>query len=77
MPVELPLAEMTLADKLLTMEALWADLSRRADQVPSPDWHRDVLQERKRLVEEGQLKFQDWDSAIAELRGQLRGNPTS
>ena len=77
MHIELPLAQMTIADKLQTMEALWADLSTRADQLPSPDWHRDVLQERRRLVESGQLEFQDWDTAIAELRGEVRGNPTS
>ncbi len=77
MQVELPLAQMTVAEKLQTMEALWADLSTTAGQLPSPAWHRDVLQERKRLVEEGQLEFQDWDSAMAELRGELRGNSTS
>jgi hypothetical protein len=73
MPIELPLGQMTIADKLQAMEALWADLSSRADQLPSPDWHRDVLQERKRLVESGQLRFQDWDTAMAELRGELLG----
>jgi hypothetical protein len=74
MRIELPLAEMTIADKLQAMEALWEDLSSRADQLPSPDWHRDVLHERRRLVESGQLEFQNWDTAIAELRGELRGN---
>ena len=77
MQIELPLAQMTIADKLQAMETLWADLSSRAEQLPSPDWHRDVLLERKRFAEEGQLKFQDWDIAIAELRGELRGNSTS
>ena len=77
MQVELPLAQMTIADKLQTMEALWEDLSRRADQLPSPDWHRDVLKERKRLAESGQQEFQTWDTAIAELRGELHGNSTS
>ena len=74
MHVELPLAEMSIAEKLEAMEALWEDLSKRADQLPSPDWHRDVLQERKRLVESGQIGFQDWDAAISELRSELRGN---
>ena len=77
MQIELPLDQMTISDKLQAMETLWADLSRRADQLPSPDWHREVLQERKRLVEKGKLKFQDWDTAITELRGQLRENQTS
>jgi hypothetical protein len=74
MSIDLPLAQMTLADKLLAMEALWEDLSRKPGELPSPAWHREVLHERKRLVELGQLKFQDWDTAIAELRGELRGN---
>ena len=77
MQIELPLAQMTIADKLATIEALWADLASRANNLPSPDWHRAVLQERRRLVESGALEFQDWNVAIAELRGELRGNPTS
>jgi hypothetical protein len=77
MQIELPLEQMSIADKLKTMEALWADLSSKADQLPSRDWHRDVLVERKRLAESGELKFQDWDTAIAEVRGELRGHAPS
>ena len=74
MSIHLPLDQMTLADKLEVMETLWADLSRSPADLPSPDWHRDVLQERKRLVDEGKLKFLDWETAIAELRNEVRGN---
>ena len=75
MSINLPLEKMTLADKLEAMEALWADLSRTPADLPSPDWHRDVLNERRRLVAEGKLKFLDWDTAIADLRKELRGTP--
>ena len=74
MSMDLPLEKMTLADKLETMELLWADISRRSSDLPSPAWHRDVLDERRRLVAEGKLKFLDWDTAIAELREELRGD---
>jgi hypothetical protein len=74
MHVQLPLDQMTLADKLEVMESLWADLSRRSDDLPSPDWHRDVLFERRKLVEEGKLKFLDWQKAFDELREEVRGN---
>jgi len=76
MPVELPLDQMTIADKLDVMEVLWADLSRRPDRLPSPDWHQQVLRDRRRLVEQGEVDFLDWDTAIAELREEVRGNPT-
>lgn len=68
MPIELPLKDMTLADKLEVMESLWADISRTPGQLPSPAWHREVLEERRMGVETGELKFLDWDTAIAEFR---------
>ena len=71
MAIDLPLDKMTLADKLEAMEALWADISRRPAELPSPDWHKDILDER-RLVAEGKLKFLDWDTAITDLRKELR-----
>ena len=75
MHVQLPLDQMTIADKLEVMESLWADLSRRADDLPSPDWHKEVLFERRRLVEEGKLQFVDWEKAFGDLREEVRANP--
>ncbi len=77
MSINLPLDNMTLADKLEAMETLWADISRRPADLPSPDWHKDILNERRRLVAEGKLKFLDWDTAIADLRKELRGTPAT
>ena len=74
MSMDLPLKKMTLADKLETMELLWADISKRPSDLPSPAWHRNVLDERRRLVADGKLGFLDWDTTIAELREELRGD---
>jgi len=74
MSIELPLDQMTLAEKLETMELLWADISKKPDDLPSPNWHQEILAERKRLVAEGKLKFLDWETAIAELREELRAD---
>jgi hypothetical protein len=74
MSIDLPLDKMTLAEKLEAMELLWADISRNPAALPSPAWHRDVLEERRRLVAEGRLKFLDWDTAMAELREEIRGD---
>ena len=74
MSIDLPLEKMTLADKLEAMELLWADISRKPTELPSPEWHKDVLDERRRLVATGKLKFLDWDTAIADLREELRGD---
>jgi hypothetical protein len=63
MPVELPIDKMTLEEKLRAMEALWADLCRREEDVPVPQWHKDLLDERERLVESGKARFLDWQTA--------------
>ena len=49
MSVLLQLDQMTLADKLRAMEALWEDLCRNEESVPVPQWHKEVLDERERL----------------------------
>ena len=75
--IELPLDQMTLVDKLETMERLWTDISQARPAIPSPNWHRDMLAERKRLVAEATVKFLDWDTAISQLRDELRAHTPS
>jgi hypothetical protein len=74
MSIDLPLDKMTLPEKLEAMELLWADISRHPADLPSPAWHRDILEERRRLAAEGKLKFLDWGTAMAELREEIRGD---
>jgi len=60
--------KMSRAEKLQTMEALWADLSRTDAEVESPSWHRDVLKETAVRVAAGQERIADWETAKRELR---------
>lgn len=77
MSIDLPLDKMTVAEKLEAMELLWADLSKQPADVPSLEWHKDVLDERRRLVTAGNLKFLDWDAAITDLRREVQGKSAS
>ncbi len=54
--------QLPLAEKLQIMEAIWEDLRARADQVPVPQWHKDVLDARRKAVEDGHEEILDWDS---------------
>ena len=74
MAVDLPLAEMSVDDKLQAMELLWADLSQNPEQVVSPGWHGEVLGSRREQVHQGKASFQGWDAAIGALRAELRGH---
>lgn len=45
------------------MEELWIDLRTRSEDVPVPQWHKDLLDERERLVATGEAMFSDWETA--------------
>ena len=71
MTVTLPLNDMTISEKLQLMETLWEDLSRNADALESPEWHRDVLEERERRIASGEARFSDWEEAKADIRKRV------
>jgi hypothetical protein len=71
MNITLPLEQMTTAEKLRAMEALWTDLSRNEENIQSPAWHGQVLEEREARVKSGQEKFIAWEAAKQELRDRL------
>ena len=66
--IVLPLAEMTVAEKLELMETIWADLSRDPDEIPSPAWHGEVLRERQRQLDAGETHFIPLERAEVNLR---------
>lgn len=71
MKTTLPLAQMSTEEKLSAMEAIWADLSREPDSLPTPEWHGRLLDERKAAVAAGQATYADWDEARERLRKRL------
>ena len=44
--------QLPLSEKLQNMEAIWEDLRLHADQVPVPQWHKDLLDARRKAVDE-------------------------
>lgn len=68
MDVVLPLDKMSLEEKLRALEQLWENLARTPSGVPSPAWHRDVLESREKRVREGSEKLVPWDKAKESLR---------
>ena len=61
--------KMSVAERLQAIEQLWEALCREARDMASPDWHRDVLADRKARAERGEAKF----LTLAQLRTRLQG----
>jgi hypothetical protein len=62
------IARMSREEKLQTMEAIWADLSKNDADVESPAWHAEVLRETEAGVAAGQEQIVDWTTAKRDLR---------
>lgn len=66
--ISIPLDKMSLTEKLEVMEAIWADLSRTPDDVPVPQWHRDVLKTRR----DTPATWLEWEQVKESLRAMAR-----
>ena len=58
---EIPLDGMTVQEKLNLMERIWVNLSQNADDLPSPQWHGDLLDRRRKAVLSGETTFEEWE----------------
>jgi Putative addiction module component. len=67
----LPLEEMTVSEKLQVMEELWSDLCCNQDQIPVPQWHKDILDRREELVKLGKATFVDWKTAKKRIANRI------
>ena len=71
MNISLPLDKMTTSDKLSVMEKLWDDLCRDPSSIPSPDWHRNLLEAREQKIIEGKAEFHTLEATKNRIRDQI------
>jgi hypothetical protein len=62
-----PIHQLPLREKLLVMEAIWDDISRQEQELDVPQWHKNLLDERERLLAEGKAQFVDWEEAKRQI----------
>jgi len=53
----LEIQKMNRVERLQAMEALWDSLIGEEPEIESPEWHRDILEERKKKIENGKAEF--------------------
>jgi hypothetical protein len=64
----LEIKKMSRAERLQTMEALWESLTDEEPTIESPEWHRDILEERKKRIEKGEAEFISLDKLRASRK---------
>jgi nitrogenase molybdenum-iron protein alpha/beta subunit len=63
-----PIDEMTPAQQIELMEALWKSMGENQRNIEPPDWHREYLEEREKAIVAGTDEFIDIDKFEADLR---------
>ncbi|MBF0119229.1 MAG: addiction module protein [Desulfobacterales bacterium] len=49
--------KMSTVELFQTMEAIWDSLLHNEVEIESPEWHQDILAERKKKIEKGKGEF--------------------
>lgn len=62
------LKKLPLHEKLQIIEVLWDDLHNHEEAVPVPEWHKRILAERLRAVEEGKEEILEWVDIKRDIR---------
>jgi len=63
---------MRVQEKLAAREALWEDLSRSLEAIEWPEWHKEILDERRQRIADGAAQFDDWETVKAKIREKIR-----
>lgn len=71
MSIALPLDQMSTLDKLQAIEEIWSDLLQKSEEIPSPDWHEDILKDREQKVKEGTARYLTLDEAKQAVRSKF------
>jgi hypothetical protein len=74
MTLAIPLETMSIEEKILAMELIWADLSSKISNIASPYWHQTLLAEREQAVQQGLQQPLDWETAKQTLRQKLNAH---
>ena len=67
MAAEISLETMSVAEKVRLLESVWESLCACPADVQSPEWHRAILEERKRRLDDGRATVSTWADAKARL----------
>jgi putative addiction module component (TIGR02574 family) len=57
MEAVLPLDQMSMEEKLRALEKIWEALTKDEAQLPVPDRHKKVLDQRQQQIGSGEAKF--------------------
>jgi putative addiction module component (TIGR02574 family) len=60
--------KMTIPERMDAIDKLWTSIFESGADIPSPDWHKDILEERMEEIKSGKAEWLTLDEVRARLR---------
>ncbi len=51
------ITKMSVVERLQAMEELWDSLCHEEIEIESPEWHKDILESRRKKIKKGEAEF--------------------
>jgi putative addiction module component (TIGR02574 family) len=64
--------DLSTEEKIAYVQALWDIIAARPDDVPVPDWHRVVIEERLAEARSSTADVRPWSEVRSDLQARLR-----
>jgi putative addiction module component (TIGR02574 family) len=64
--------DLSVDEQIDYVQSLWERIAASPEQVPVPEWHLQVLQERLEAYKANPGKSRPWEDARAEIERRLR-----
>ncbi len=59
---------MSIPERLKAIELIWESSSEKPEEIKSPKWHGDILEERQKKANSGESKY----LTVSEVRERLQ-----
>ena len=62
---------LSIDDKIDYVQSLWDRIAARPEDVPVPDWHREIISERLAAHRDGKEQGKEWEEVEREIAAEL------
>ena len=64
--------QLPFSEKLALLETVWTEISGEPEKIEVPEWHKELLSERRRALKQGSIRVLDWEDAKKEIEEAIR-----
>jgi putative addiction module component (TIGR02574 family) len=61
----------SIADQIDYVQSLWDRIAAKPEEVPVPEWHREIINERLAAYRANQDQSKEWEEVEREIAAEL------